>query len=269
MSTAPPPLTQAELFAFWNDLAAFPATKVAPMLKHFYRVILPLLGADDGFWIVSVRLARGETARRDLCQGWRIRVSVPAVPTPERLAQIRRFLEGHDKQDPAHVGQTVVNLHRGAGRFRVLRLHGGLVDWEEFRQTEHHRLYYQERQINGRIWVAFPINDDVEICYCFDRQGPPDPARFFTPEDMDRAESLLGGLGWFHRRLVLSRGVRAGQSPLSPAEGRVLAQLLTGRSEKEVAEALGQSAHTTHTHVRAVFAKLGVQSRAELMALWL
>ena len=194
---------------------------------------------------------------------------MPAVPTPQRLALIRRFMEGSDKLDPVHVGQTSINICATHGRFRVESLHGGLVDWEEFRQTEHHRLYYQARNVADRLWAVCPVNANVELCYNFDRFGPPDPERFFTARDFERAEILLGGLAWFHKRIVLSQGVLAGEAPPTPAEGRVLRLLLTGQSEKMIAAALGLSGRTTHHHVTALFKKFGVQSRAELMALWL
>ncbi len=269
MSTARPTLTQAELFAFWNALFAYPAGDTEAMLAHFYRVALPLLGADDGYYLLMVRLAEGEEAARDLCKGWRARAIVPAVPTPQRLALIRAFLAGSDKLDPVHVGQTSINICATAGRFRVETLHGGLVDWEEFRQTEHHRLYYQARNVADRMWAVCPVNANVELCYNFDRHGPPDPDRFFTARDRERAEILLGGLAWFHKRIVLGHGVLAGESPPTPAEGRVLRLLLTGQSEKMIAAALDLSIRTTHHRVTALFKKFGVQSRAELMALWL
>ena len=143
------------------------------------------------------------------------------------------------------------------------------MDWEAFRQTEHHRLYYERRLVNDRFWCVFPVNADVEVCFCFDRHGPPDPVHFFTAEDAELAETLLGGLGWFHRRLVLSRGVLAGETVPTPAEGRVLRLLLTSQSEKQIAATLGLSVGTTHNRVTTLFKKFGVQSRPELMSLWL
>lgn len=53
---------------------------------------------------------------------------------------------------------------------------------------------------------------------------------------------------------------------LSPAQNKVLDRLLTGLSEKEVAAILEISHHTVHNHVREIYSRLGVNSRAELMA---
>ena len=79
-----------------------------------------------------------------------------SLPTPQRLALIRAFLAGSDKLDPVHVGQTSINICATAGRFRVETLHGGLVDWEEFRHTEHYRLYYEPRGVVDRMWRTRP-----------------------------------------------------------------------------------------------------------------
>jgi DNA-binding NarL/FixJ family response regulator len=53
-------------------------------------------------------------------------------------------------------------------------------------------------------------------------------------------------------------------STLSAAETSVLADLITGRSNQEIADARGTSVRTVVNQVSAVFRKLGVGSRAEL-----
>jgi DNA-binding CsgD family transcriptional regulator len=49
----------------------------------------------------------------------------------------------------------------------------------------------------------------------------------------------------------------------------VLLELLDGKTEKSTATALRQSHHTTHIHVKSLYAKFGVHNRAELTSLWL
>ena len=53
---------------------------------------------------------------------------------------------------------------------------------------------------------------------------------------------------------------------LSPQQLKTLELLLSGRSEKEVAAALGLSTHTVHVYVTGLHKRFGVRSRAELMA---
>ncbi len=53
---------------------------------------------------------------------------------------------------------------------------------------------------------------------------------------------------------------------LSPAQQRVLYELLEGSSEKDVAAKLNLSPHTIHNHVREIYSRFSVHSRAELMA---
>jgi DNA-binding NarL/FixJ family response regulator len=48
---------------------------------------------------------------------------------------------------------------------------------------------------------------------------------------------------------------------------QILPLLMQGLSEKEVARRLGCSPHTVHIHVTRMYARLGVHSRAELLAL--
>jgi DNA-binding CsgD family transcriptional regulator len=52
----------------------------------------------------------------------------------------------------------------------------------------------------------------------------------------------------------------------SPREKETLDLLLTGASEKSVAATLRLSPHTVHDYVKAIYKRMGVASRAELMA---
>ena len=149
------------------------------------------------------------------------------------------------------------------------RLHDGrLLDFAVFRQSEHHRLYYEPLGLTDRMWVCCPVNADVESGFVFDRHDQAGKGRF-REEDVARGEFLLRGLGWFHRRLLLGRGIAAGRVPCTESQRKTLSLLLTGKSEKEIASALGLSPKTTHNQVTAIYRSFGVNSRAELMALWI
>ena len=54
---------------------------------------------------------------------------------------------------------------------------------------------------------------------------------------------------------------------LTPAETRLLESLITGRTLKETAAALGIAMTTAKTHLDTVFQKTGVNRQAELMRL--
>ena len=63
-------------------------------------------------------------------------------------------------------------------------------------------------------------------------------------------------------------GKRQRDECLSLAEGPVLRLMLRCLSEKEIALVLGLSPPTVHTHVTHIYRKYGVESRPELMALF-
>ena len=60
----------------------------------------------------------------------------------------------------------------------------------------------------------------------------------------------------------------AAVNQLSDAQRRVLAQLLEGFTEQEAAANLNLSPNTVHNHAKAIYKKLEVSSRAELLALF-
>ncbi len=60
--------------------------------------------------------------------------------------------------------------------------------------------------------------------------------------------------------------VERGGARLTPRQRQVLAQLVTGASEKELAYDLNLSPHTVHEHIKAIHRAFGARSRGELLA---
>jgi DNA-binding NarL/FixJ family response regulator len=54
------------------------------------------------------------------------------------------------------------------------------------------------------------------------------------------------------------------QARLSPRESQIVQHVLLDEKERAIAAKLGISTHTVHTHLRRIYAKLGVSSRVEL-----
>jgi len=246
----------------WDELARFQASESDAALDFLIKAVALLIKADDGLWVGAVRMRHGPAAAEDPQRGWRGRAVKLLHATPPVLALAASALKG---QDTPETSLTTIAVAKAAGKFRAVALRE-LVDLAVFRRTAHYRIFYEGRGIKDRIWVSFPVNIDTESHFVFDRKRP---HRRFTRRELDLAAYALRGVAWFHRQALLSYGLLIARTPLSPMQRKVLALLLTGASEKGMATALRQSVHTTHTHVREVFRRFGVASRASLMAMWL
>jgi len=105
----------------------------------------------------------------------------------------------------------------------------------------------------------------------------------FEPDELERAvRDLAAGRSVLSpavvpivfdalRRSAGESPTRAGNDPteLTGREREVMNLLCTGRSNREVAEALFVSEKTVKNHLNRIYAKLGVTSRAEAIARWL
>lgn len=60
-----------------------------------------------------------------------------------------------------------------------------------------------------------------------------------------------------------------GSARLSPRKQQTLTGLLGGLSEKQIAGQLGISQNTVHTYVKQLYVGFRVNSRSELLALWI
>lgn len=93
---------------------------------------------------------------------------------------------------------------------------------------------------------------------------------------MRAAHQELSSLGahrdaWMVRKALRARGHIVGEErapsrdPLTPTERRVVDRAVLGQTVNRIADELALSPHTVTTHLRHVYAKLGVRSRTELI----
>jgi DNA-binding CsgD family transcriptional regulator len=152
------------------------------------------------------------------------------------------------------------------GRFRVHALSKGMVDLDAYRQSQIYDYYFRQQGIVDRIWIMFPVNDDSESCFCFDRfKDHPE----FDDREIKMAAEALRGIKWFHRQLLLCRGLGVAKESITPAECGIVRELLTGASEKEIAARLNLTPASAHQYAVRIYRKFGVHGRSEFMALWL
>lgn len=283
---APPPCRATdETYALWQRLATFRAAETQDALHHLMEWLVGAIDADNIIWIGAVRALHGAAAESDPFFGWRLRARTPLRPDPESYRRLlKQYYDGHHygkltptyyershKEKLDHVGMTGRASLAGAGRFRVHRWRDGWIDFAAFRRTLHYRLYYQQPGIIDRMTIGFPVNADAESFLLIDRhrRQSGERRRPFTAREAAIAGGAVRGVPQLHRRLLLDHGLLTDDKPLGPAERRVLSGLLSGRTEKQIAAATGQSPATLHKYVTALYKRFGVNGRPALMALWL
>jgi DNA-binding NarL/FixJ family response regulator len=101
-------------------------------------------------------------------------------------------------------------------------------------------------------------------------------ARPFEDRERQLLELVNASAAWLYRRQREPLRDAAGRPRPGAIRGRlpprhrgIVDQLLTGRSEKEIAGAVGLSVRTAHKYIEQVFRAFQVSSRPELMALWI
>jgi len=251
------PLPTDSLHRLWDALADFPVTDSEEATAFLMAALAERIGAWNATWAGAICLGSRDG---DPLAGWRVgavQALKPVGPLPE---------EGHFKEilrhwDRREIDPSFLLPMRAVGSFRSYSFRREL-DAAWFETPFYHR-YYGAAGTHDAAFVAFPLNDDSESHFGFYAR------RRFTDAEIGELEAALRGIKWFHRRLMLSRGLLVASAPLTPAERRVLAMLLTRASEKEIAHGLEMAASTAHQHVKSIFRKYGVTSRAGLMSLWL
>jgi DNA-binding CsgD family transcriptional regulator len=180
-------------------------------------------------------------------------------------AELRARLGAAWYGEPAHVrGDTVTRPHaRALGRSRAF-LRAELVDDATWRREPSVNELLRPLGVRDRLMGGAPAGPRFDVAVGLDRL---DRSRPFGERERDLLGAFVDRQGWALRGLAAAPAV-AGPLPwgLTPREAEALELLLTGLTEPAAAEEMGVSAHTFHDYAKAIHAKLGVPTRAELLA---
>lgn len=251
------PLGWQELAKFWQRLVMLPANDFDEIARRVADGLNDLTGAQR----TTLALATRSEAEDDPLFGWRLRQVLLAddVAPPDKEIY-SSFKNSRPFVDDPHPRAMAA----GAGAHRVL-LRYEAVTREEWDGSSS-EAFYDSLGVVDHIVGVLPLTPGVEF-YCVSSRLIGEPP--FGESERDMLFEALGGLHAPARRLALSFGLGGGKDALRPRERQTLQGLLRGLSEKEVARELGIAPRTAHEYVVAVYRKLGVRSRGELLALWL
>lgn len=166
--------------------------------------------------------------------------------------------------DPVTLVARELLLNNGAIAFTHRKLVAALP--EDQRQEIPSQRLLEKLEVSDRLMGVVPISDEVIVSYCLDRRTG---EASFTDKEIRWLEAILPGLHRISRDLVASMGFFPGQECLTPREQVVLQLLLGPMSQKEIAHELGLSSYYIRDVIKAIYRKLKVQSRPELMAHWI
>lgn len=253
------PMLRDRIHSLWDQLADIPAAEPEAALTLLLDELGQLIAGEQGFWFTLCRLSTHE--RSDPMLGWR---PGPAFHQQECAVTRRGQRQLSRDVSEGRPGECLLNNIRTAGRFRASLIRERVS--EAYLDSPQFHANLTDRGLSDSLAVISPVNEDTEVYVGFYRRiGQP----AFSHQELDTVSYALRGLKWFQRQVLLTFGLQLAERPLTPTERRVMKQLLTGASEKQIAAQLGQRPQTTHNHVSSIYRKFNVNSRAELMALWI
>jgi DNA-binding CsgD family transcriptional regulator len=243
----------------WRELSEFPASRPHEARLHGLSGLGRIIGASNVLWVGATRNAETPPAN-DLLKGWRPK-AVAHLHADPALARLRADMVRQMHRNVADP-MSVANV-AWAGATRAFLRPELVVDDVWARSTLVNELL-RPAGVADRIIGVHPVDERRESHICVDR-APGE--RLFGDRERDLLHLFLTGAPGFHREQFMAHGLP--NAPLSPRERDVLGLLLTDRSERQIAEALGLTWRTTHQYAVSVFKKFGVRGRFGLMAYWL
>jgi len=259
-----PALQDAEKKAIhdlWDKLAQGSASRSVEMMDCVLGSLSELVDAQQAYWMGTLRLEA--IADADPIQGWRARHIHYLMPSAEREA-IRK--EHYRRLDRGQIDPSIHENLKGAGqRFRINIKHKMVSD--DWYESEFYQTMYAPLEICDVVFVAMPVSQEVESWMAFERCGKGRPN--FSEYECMLLEYAIRPTQWFHKQLLLHHGVLLAEETLNASERRVMASLLTDKTEAEIAEELALSPSTVHTYCMRICRKFGVRGRNGLVSLWL
>jgi DNA-binding CsgD family transcriptional regulator len=247
----------------WGELAGHAVNNPDLAHQHLLRRLCELAGAQDASTVIMSKSAPHTARKPDPFLGWRPAQVICMVGGAQERTPPYGPNWGADVNDGLNAVMSL--CRKSTARSHAVYLRRDLVGDAAWIDTPFSSLFHYYRIVD-RLVVVFALSDEVEIWFCLDRSEPND---LFVVGDDEVLGAVLGGLGPLCLRLAMSYGVLSSHTLLTPRERETLLHLLDSKSEKDIALAMGLTPRSAHQNVVAVFRKLLVKSRAELMVMWM
>ncbi|GAA5494662.1 hypothetical protein Rhal01_00825 [Rubritalea halochordaticola] len=255
-----------QIVQLWHDLHKFTALQADEAMEMFLGRMGEILHSCCGYWVAAASGKElASSMKTDLYDGYE---AVDFIAMPGGLS--------HQEVDDRQAMYSQLSIKHGVcpiavasvasrGETRAILRHD-LMNDEEWEREWVYQKFYQVNDIGDRLVALYPVDSQSESCVVFDRKVDQD---YYEARDRELLKLAMAGVGQLHRELMLLRGgVDNTSRLLTPRERDVLKLILTGDTEKEIAEHLGMGRSTLHHHVIAIYRKYNVRNRAGLQALW-
>ena len=230
--------------------ADFPAT-----IQRIHGLTTEIVDAPDLLLCFAVR----DEAGIGLHDGWRVLGNRRLGPNADRD---RRILDQWYRATRNQATDPFVRaLIRTSGRPRAF-LRGDVAQETVWRQGNIDKLL-KESGIRNRLVAGVPLAHHAELLLVAYRREAQLP---FGPPERDAMAVVAQNLRHAGRTIARAHGLIDARAPLASRERQVLRLLLLGLSELDAAARLGLTIRSLHQYVVAVYQKLGVRSRGELVA---
>jgi DNA-binding CsgD family transcriptional regulator len=252
-----------QIASFTRDFLQLPLHSPRENFLYTFECACEIVHAVGG---VSVFVQRQQPiTRHHAMQGWHPIHTTYLNETPQDIAAKKALFKDLIEPDTPTIDESMMAHIRHAGQDRAY-LWGELLPGKLFTDTPAHAALYAPRDLNDRMFGVLHIHSDLELYICLNRSSREE---LFGVQDAVRIRALLPSLRAHALRYAMMLGLMPNHTPLTQRERDTLHTLLEGLSEKQIARELGITTRSAHQYVLKVYRKLQVNSRAQLMALWL
>jgi DNA-binding CsgD family transcriptional regulator len=218
---------------------------------HVLQGLTRIVGAAVGVSLIGGSLrAAAPDVRHYLDHGW-------SMDDRRRVLQYYGSRPGTD--DPMIAGMLRMDRRSSHATFRRT----DLIESRSWYESTLHNELHRPGRVDDVIFSARFLNGDDAMSALVLKRAAGD--RPFSVEERELVHLFRSESDWMFRPETKPSSVVV--EGLTRREQETLDLLLTDASEKLVAARLGISPHTVHDHVKKLYRKLGVTSRAALMAL--
>lgn len=242
----------------WHEVGEVAPGDVESLATLLLTRLTELIGSREGYVVFGKSAPRPDPGQQH--RDWQPHLMSTPLSDPRDIALVMEFMSQRDYEGDLHAEHLLET--RGELRACSLRERVSLPDYFDSPGG----WLWSTLDIGDRLTGVLPVADGLELLVGVDR---PRSDRCFSEREALLIREALRGMVRPVRNVARAHGLLEARAPLSAREHEVLRHLLSGRSEKQIADDVGLTHGSTHQVVVRVYRKFGVQSRAELMALWI